>query len=112
MLFALNADLLPGENISAVTAQAEDAQLTGLSTHLEFVEIVPVRLAHPVIVRLPDSLPTNREFLVSITLRGKTSNKARFRIQEHSPNKDLHVYLGQSAPAVLRVVSLIEVLSS
>jgi glucose/arabinose dehydrogenase len=25
--------------------------------------------------------PTNREFLVSITLRGKTSNKARFRIQ-------------------------------
>lgn len=82
MLFALNADLLPGENISAVTAQAEDAQLLVYPLTVEFVEIVPgFDWLTQVIVRLPDNLPTNREFLVSITLRGKTSNKARFRIQ-------------------------------
>jgi uncharacterized protein (TIGR03437 family) len=82
MLFALNGELLTGENISAVTAQAEDAQFLVYPLTVEFVGIVPgFDWLTQVIVRLPDNLPSNREFLVSITLRGKTSNKARFRLR-------------------------------
>jgi uncharacterized protein (TIGR03437 family) len=82
MLFALNGDLLPGESISDVTAQAEDEQFLVYQLTVEFVGRVPgFDWLTQVIVRLPDSFPGNREFLVSITLRGKTSNKARFRMQ-------------------------------
>jgi glucose/arabinose dehydrogenase len=82
MFFALNADLQPGETFSAVTAQAEDPQLLTYPLTVEFVGRVPgFNWLSQVIVRLPDNFPTNREYLVTITLRGKTSNKARFRMK-------------------------------
>jgi uncharacterized protein (TIGR03437 family) len=82
MLFALNGRLLPGETISSVTAQAENAQLSAYPLTVEFVGTVPgFDWLTQVVVRLPDNFPTNKEFLVSISLRGKISNKARFRIK-------------------------------
>jgi uncharacterized protein (TIGR03437 family) len=82
MLFALNGKLLAGETTSSVTARAEDAQLINYPLSVEFVGLVPgFDWLTQVVVRLPDNLPGNREFLVSITLRGKTSNKARFKMK-------------------------------
>jgi uncharacterized protein (TIGR03437 family) len=82
MLFALNGRLLPGETASSVTVQAEDAQLLSYPLTVEFVGIVPgFDWLTQVVVSLPENFPTNREFLVSISLRGKTSNKARFRMK-------------------------------
>ncbi len=82
MLFALNGKLLAGETTSSVTARAEDAQLINYPLSVEFVGLVPgFDWLTQVVVRLPDNLPGNREFLVSITLRGKTSNKTRFKMK-------------------------------
>ena len=82
MLFVLNGKLLAGETISSVSAQAEDAQLFSYPLAVEFVGTVPgFDWLTQVIVRVPDNLPTNREFMVSLILRGKISNKARFRMR-------------------------------
>jgi len=82
MLFARNGRLLAGESASSVTARAEDGQLISYPLAVEFVGIVPgFDWLTQIVVRLPDNLPANREFLVSITLRGKTSNKARFSMR-------------------------------
>jgi hypothetical protein len=82
MLFARNGRLLAGESASSVTARAEDAQLVSYPLTVEFVGIVPgFDWLTQIVVKLPDNLPANREFLVSITLRGKTSNKARFTMR-------------------------------
>jgi len=80
MLFAINADLLPGENISAVTARAEDAQLNTYPLTVEFVGTVPgYDWLTQIVVKLPDNLPVNQNLFVTITLHNQTSNKARFR---------------------------------
>jgi len=82
ILFALNGRLLAGETNSSVTARAEDAQLLSYPLTVEFVGLVPgFDWLTQIVVRLPDNFPTNREFLMSISLRGKTSNKARFRMK-------------------------------
>jgi hypothetical protein len=85
MFFALNADLLPGENPSAVTAQVEDAQARVFPIAAEFVGpvIVPnLNGLSEIVIRLPDGLAgSSGDVQVSITLRGKTSNKARFRLR-------------------------------
>ncbi|MEP6742850.1 MAG: immunoglobulin domain-containing protein [bacterium] len=82
MLFATNADLMPGEPSSAVTAQAEDALHLIYPLPLEFVGKVPgLNSFTEIVVKLPDNLPTNADVLVSITLHGKTSNKARLTIR-------------------------------
>jgi uncharacterized protein (TIGR03437 family) len=82
VIFAANLDLLPGEDSSDVTARAEDTQLNIYPLTIEFVGKVPnFEWLTQVIVRLPDNLPTGQEVLVSITLHGQTSNKARIRIR-------------------------------
>ena len=82
MLFSSNTDLLAGENSSAVTARAEDAQLNIYPLNVEFVGKVPgFDWLSQVIVKLPDNLPVNQNLFVSITLRGQTSNKARMRVK-------------------------------
>jgi hypothetical protein len=82
MLFALNLDLLPNEDKTAVTAQAEDALLNAYPLSIEFVGKVPgyVWLTE-VVVALPDNLPSGQEVKVSITWHARTSNKARFKIR-------------------------------
>lgn len=80
MLFAMNVDLLAGENSSAVTARAEDAQFNTYPLTLEFVGKVPgYDWLTQIVVKLPDNLPVNQSLFVSVTLRGQTSNKARIR---------------------------------
>ena len=82
MLFATNLDLLPGEDNSAVTARAEDAQLNVYPLSVEFVGRVPnYDWLTQVIVKLADNLASGQEVRVSVTLHGQTSNKPRIRIQ-------------------------------
>jgi glucose/arabinose dehydrogenase len=82
MLLGLNLGLLPGENASAVTVTAEDASQNVFPLTVEFVGKVPgLDWLTQVVARLPDNTPTNQSIFVSVTLRGKTSNKVRVRIQ-------------------------------
>lgn len=82
MLIATNSELLPGENNSAVTAQAEDSLLMVYPLTVEFVGEVPGFAGlTEIVVKLPASVSGNGNLLVSITLHGKTSNKVRIRIQ-------------------------------
>src|SRR6185295_12553548 len=80
--FALNVDLQPGETVSAVTARAEDAMLNVYPMTVEFIGSVPaVPGVSEVVILLPGNLPPGQDVLVSITLRGQTSNKVRIRIK-------------------------------
>jgi uncharacterized protein (TIGR03437 family) len=82
MLFGVNLTLLQGENSSAVTARAEDAQLNVYPMTVEFVGPVPnLPGVTEVLVKLPDNLPTGQDVLLSVTLHGQTSNKVRFRLR-------------------------------
>jgi glucose/arabinose dehydrogenase len=80
-LFGTNMDLVPGEDSSAVTVRAEDAQSVIYPATVEFVGKVPGFDFTQIVVKLPDNLPTNQSVLFSATLRGKTTNKVRVRIQ-------------------------------
>ncbi|HEX6715893.1 MAG TPA: PQQ-dependent sugar dehydrogenase, partial [Pyrinomonadaceae bacterium] len=82
MLFAMNFDLLPGENNSAVTARAEDAAMNVYPLTVEFVGKVPgFDWLTEIVVRLPDNTPADQSLFVSATLRGNTTNKIRVRSQ-------------------------------
>jgi len=81
VFFIRNIDLLPSENMSAITARAEDAQLNQFPLTLEFVGKVAGFDFTQVVVRLPDNLPSAQTLLVSVTLRGQTSNKASIRMR-------------------------------
>ena len=67
--------------MSAITARAEDAQLNQFPLTLEFVGKVAGFDFTQVVVRLPDNLPSAQTLLVSVTLRGQTSNKASIRMR-------------------------------
>jgi len=82
MLFAVNLDLLPSENSSAVTSQAEDAQLKVYPLTVESVTTVPgLSWLTEVVVLLPDNLPGTADVLVSVTWHTRTSNKMRIKIK-------------------------------
>jgi len=82
MLFAINVELMPGENSSVVTAQAEDSQHRVYQLPVEFVGKVPdFNWLTQVIVKLPDDLPHNEDVRVSLNLRGVTSNQALIKIK-------------------------------
>jgi hypothetical protein len=81
MLFATNLTLNPGENASAVTADAEDAAHAHYSLPVEYVGPVPgFSWMSSVIVRLNDSLGDVGDVLVRITLHGVASNRVRVGI--------------------------------
>ena len=82
ILLAANADLLASENSSALTAQAEDSLLMVYPLTVEFVGKVPgFDSLTEIVVKLPQSVSGNGDLLVSITLHGRTSSKARIKIQ-------------------------------
>jgi glucose/arabinose dehydrogenase len=82
MLFAVNLDLLPNEDSSAVMARAEDSQMNLYPLTVEFAGKVPdFNWLTQVIVRLPDNLPAGQDVLVSVTWHARTSNKARITIR-------------------------------
>ncbi|HMH45730.1 MAG TPA: discoidin domain-containing protein [Pyrinomonadaceae bacterium] len=75
MLFAENLDLLQGENLSVVTAQAVDAQNTLYDLSVEYVGKVPdFNWLSSVIVRLPDTQSFNGDMSIRVSLRGANSN--------------------------------------
>src|SRR6185503_3750041 len=82
MLFAMNLDLMPGEDGTAVTAQAEDALLNSYPLTVEFVGKVPgYDWLTQVLVKLPDNLPSGQGVEVSVSWHTLTSNKARIKIK-------------------------------
>jgi glucose/arabinose dehydrogenase len=80
MLFGMNLGLLPGEDRSAVTVTAEDANFAVYTLAVEFVGNVPGFDFTQINVRLPDNLP-NGSLLVSAMIHGQTTNKVRVQIQ-------------------------------
>lgn len=81
MLFGMNMALMAGENSSAVTARAEDASLNVYTLTVEFVGPLPgVDGVTQIVVRLPDNTPAGQTLFVSATLRGKTTNRVRIRM--------------------------------
>jgi hypothetical protein len=71
MLFAANADLMPGENVSVITAQAEDSQHRKFPLTVEFVGKVPgFDWLTQINLKMPDELANAGEVWVTINLRG------------------------------------------
>ncbi len=80
-LFAANLTLNPGEDASAVTADAEDASGAHYSLPVEYVGTVPgFPWMTSVVVRLNDNLGEVGDVLVRITLRSVNSNRVRIGI--------------------------------
>jgi hypothetical protein len=81
-LFGINLDLLPGEDASAVTAQARDSHSRNYSLKVEFVGKVPtLDWLTQVVVRLPDELAQAGDVWVSVKLHGQTSNEVLFGVR-------------------------------
>lgn len=73
---ALGLELMPGEDISVVTAQAEDAAHIIYPLTVEYVGKVPnFDWLTQVNLRLPDGLAGTQDVLISVRLRGAVSNK-------------------------------------
>ena len=81
ILFASGLNLLPGENASAVTGDAEDGDHIRYPLTVEYVGTVPgYDWMTAVIVRLHDNLGDVGDVLVGITVHGATSNRVRVGI--------------------------------
>jgi hypothetical protein len=82
MLFATHLEFAPGENSSALTVQAEDAQHRVYPLIVEYVGEVPnFYWLTQVVVKLPDQLENAGDVSLSISLRGATSNRALINIK-------------------------------
>jgi len=82
MLFVDNLDLLPGEDMSLITVQAEDSLLRTYELPVEHVGLVTD--GSPLIqinVRLPEELFNVGEVWVSVSLRGVTGNRASLNLR-------------------------------
>jgi hypothetical protein len=76
-LFAGSIELNPGEDLSVITAKAEDSQNRVLPLTVEFVGKVPgYNWLTQIVVKFPDQLADAGDVWVSISLRGVESNKA------------------------------------
>ena len=81
MLLATHVNLTPPEDISVITAQAEDSQNRVFPLAVEFVGKVPrFEWLTQVIVKLPDELADAGEVRVSINVRGTSSNTVPLRV--------------------------------
>jgi hypothetical protein len=82
ILFASGFELMPGENLAIVSAQAEDSQQHIHSLPVEFVGKIPgLSQFTQVVVKIPESIQSPGQYLVSITVRGASSNKASIAVQ-------------------------------
>ncbi|HYJ87079.1 MAG TPA: hypothetical protein VEW46_13550, partial [Pyrinomonadaceae bacterium] len=76
-LLAIGLELMPGEDISVVTAQAEDAAHITYPLTVEYVGKVPnFNWLTQVNLRLPDGLSGTQDLSITVKLRGAVSNKA------------------------------------
>ncbi|HEX5601470.1 MAG TPA: hypothetical protein VFX63_02930, partial [Pyrinomonadaceae bacterium] len=82
VLFAMNVELVAGENLSIVTAAAEDSQQTVYPLVVEYVGDVPNQTwMAQIIVLLPENVANAGDVLVSIKVRGLQSNKVLVSIR-------------------------------
>ena len=76
MLFAAGVELQPGETAAIVTAQAEDSQQRTFPLSVEYVGKLPeANWLTQLNLRVPDEVSNLDSIMVSIRLRGVTSNK-------------------------------------
>ena len=81
MLFAKNLQLQAGETVSAVTADAEDADHHIYQLVVEHIDAVPDQpWVTSIILRLPDDLADVGDVLVRVRYRGLISNRVRVAI--------------------------------
>lgn len=81
ILFAMNLRLQPGENLSLVTATAEDAAQRVYDLKVEYVGPVPQQeWLSAVVLRLNDSLEDVGDVLVRVSYSGAGSNRVRVGI--------------------------------
>jgi hypothetical protein len=82
ILFGTDLELLPGEVLGAITAEAVDAAQVRYPLRVEFVSPLP-NLPHvyQIVLRLNRELDDSGEVLVSVSLHGMTSNKVTIGIQ-------------------------------
>ncbi|MEP6820082.1 MAG: carboxypeptidase regulatory-like domain-containing protein [bacterium] len=80
-LFAMNLSLQPGEDLSLVTAEAEDATHQHYNLTVEYVGPVPhEEWLSAVVLRLSDNLGDVGDVLVRVSYRGSESNRVRIGI--------------------------------
>jgi hypothetical protein len=80
-LFALNLQLLAGEDTSVVTVSAQDELGISYSLPVEYVgPIAGTNGLSQIIVRLPDTIGSAHELRLKINLRGQPSNVAAIQI--------------------------------
>ena len=81
MLFVTNLELLPGEDASVITVQAEDSLARVHTLPVLYVGKVPnYDWLTQVNVMLPNELANTGDVWVSVSLRGVRSNRARISI--------------------------------
>ena len=81
MIFAFNLELLPGENLSIITADAEDASHRVYPLAVEYVGKVPgFDWLNCVVLRLHDGMGDIGDVLMRVTARGFPSNRVRIGI--------------------------------
>ena len=81
-LFAVGLELMPGEDTSAVTAQAKDANDKVYPLPVEFVGKVPgFPSLTQIVVRLPSEFIGAGDLLVSVQVHGTTSNSVLIGIR-------------------------------
>jgi hypothetical protein len=81
-LLLVDLDLFGGETPSIITVQAIDQSQTSHNLPVEDLRKVPgVPWMSQLTVMLPSDLVVPAELKVSVTLRGRTSNSATFRVQ-------------------------------
>ena len=82
VLFGVNLELLSGENISAITVQAEDSQQRAYVLPLEAVRgIHKFSWLTQLTVKIPDELQGVGDVWLSVLLRGKRSNRVLINIR-------------------------------
>lgn len=82
LIFGVNLELRPDENVSAITVQAEDSQQRTYLLPVEAVSTVPkFPWLIQVTVKLPDELQGPGNFWLSVLLRGVQSNKVAIQLK-------------------------------
>jgi uncharacterized protein (TIGR03437 family) len=82
ILFVIGLELMPGENNSVITAQAEYADKGPYPVDIEYVGKVPnFDSFSQVNLRLPNELVSAGDVLVSLSLRGVASNKVIINVR-------------------------------
>ena len=80
MLFAVNAELSPGENASAITARAESSSQTYNLTVESTAKVPGYDWLRQIVVKLPDEISSAGEVSVSINIHNVLSNKVLVRV--------------------------------